>query len=69
MVSMSPGRPPKPPEQKRTIRKGIAFSQDEYDRLCYAALVLRMDVNAFIRLMAVPDHAGFGCLINTDSQH
>lgn len=67
---MSPGRPPLPPEQKRTIQKSVAFSEDEYDRLCRVALVMRMNVNEFIRLMAVPDHvtSGFGCVINTDSR-
>lgn len=52
---MSPGRPPLPPEQKRTIRKGVAFSEGEYARLCLTALKLRMDVNQFIRLMVLPE--------------
>ena len=52
---MSPGRPPLPPEQKRTIRKGVAFSRDEYDRLCLTAIKMRMDVNQFIRLMVLPE--------------
>ncbi len=51
---MSPGRPKKRPEDRRTIRKGVAFSQAEYDRVCLVALRLRMDVNEFIRLMVLP---------------
>jgi hypothetical protein len=51
--AMSPGRPRKPPEQKRTIRKGVAFSQEEYDRLCVIAWRLGLEVNAFIRLMVI----------------
>lgn len=50
---MSPGRPKLPADQKRTIRKGIAFSPEEYDRLCLIAYRLGMDVNEFIRLMVV----------------
>ncbi len=54
-TALSPGRPPLPAEQKRTIRKGVSFSRAEYDRLCLTAMKLRMDVNSFIRLMVVPD--------------
>lgn len=50
------GRPPLPPEGKRTIRKGVAFSAQEYDRLCQTAYKLGIEnVNEFIRLMVLPE--------------
>jgi len=52
---MSPGRPPLPPERRRTERVGVALSPDERDRLILAAMKLRMDVSTFIRLMTLPD--------------
>ena len=53
---MSPGRPPKPRELRREVRKEVRFSEDEYDRLCLTALKLRMDMSAFIREMVLtPD--------------
>lgn len=52
---MSPGRPPLPPEQKRTERVSVALSKDEHDRICLAALRLRMEPSKFIRLMILPD--------------
>jgi hypothetical protein len=52
---MSPGRPPLPPEQRRTERVSVALTQDEYDRLCLTALRLRLEPSTFIRLMLLPD--------------
>lgn len=53
---MSPGRPPLPPEQKRTIRKEVRLSEAEYDRLCLVALKMGMDVSRFMRHMILtPD--------------
>lgn len=52
---MSPGRPPLPPEKRRTERVGVALSPSERDRLILAALRLRMDVSTFIRLMVLPE--------------
>lgn len=51
---MSPGRPKLPPEQKRTLRHGVAFTPDELDRICLTALKLRMSINDYIRVMVVP---------------
>lgn len=65
---MSPGRPKLPPDQKRVIRKGIAFSKAEYDQLCRLAFCLRVSsVNELIRLMVLPEPKparNFGCLVN-----
>lgn len=53
---MSPGRPPKPADQKRSIRKEVRLSVAEYDRLCLVALKLGMDVSKFMRYMILtPD--------------
>lgn len=53
---MSPGRPPLPPDRKRTERVSVALSRSELDRVMCAAMRLRMLPSEFIRLMVVPDH-------------
>lgn len=52
---MSPGRPPLPPEQRKTVKRDVRFSEDEYQRLCLTAMRLRMGVSEFIRLMVLPE--------------
>lgn len=47
-------RPRLAPTSKRSIRKEVRFTADEYDRLCRVALRLRLDISTFIRLMALP---------------
>jgi hypothetical protein len=52
---MSPGRPPKPADQKRTERVNVRLTRAEYDRLCRVSLVLRMGVADLVRLMVLPE--------------
>ena len=50
---MSPGRPPKPPEERRTEWVGVRLTRQELVRLYYIARVSRKDVSVFIRDMAL----------------
>ena len=59
---MSPGRPKLPAAQKRTIRHGVAFTPEEMDRMCLIALKLRLSINDYIRVMAIP--GGEACISN-----
>jgi hypothetical protein len=68
---MSPGRPRKSPEQKRTERVSVALSQEEHDRVCLTAARLRIKPSELIRLLVLPDTITafyFGSESNTDSR-
>jgi hypothetical protein len=43
------GRPPIPPEQRRTQYVGVRFRRDELERLYSVSRQMRMDVGEFIR--------------------
>lgn len=56
---MKLGRPLLPETLKRSERVHVALSKDEYNRICLAALRLRMDVSEFVRRMSIPDSVPF----------
>ena len=46
------GRPPIPPEQRRTEYVGVRFRRDELKRLYSVSRLMRMDVGEFLRYCA-----------------
>jgi hypothetical protein len=48
------GRPPIAPEHRRSEQVTVRLSPAEYDRLYAVARLMRMDVRALIRELAVP---------------
>lgn len=47
------GRPPLPPDRRRTEFVGVRFRRDELDHLYVVARKMRMDVGEFLRHCAI----------------